>query len=167
MQIALGYGRGSLSLNYDEARYRVLERAEPEERPWLSDVEIGEAIDAPIESPLLEEIMEAGATALIVVSDATRMSASAQVTNLLVRRLIELGLKPRDIRIIFATGLHRPVTTEEKRELLTPFIVQRIQTLDHDATARSCLAELGRTERGTPVELNRALVEHTHVILTG
>ena len=75
-------------------------------------------------------MLAAGDTVLIVVSDATRASASAQVVNLLVRRLIESGISPRDINIIFATGLHRAVTLEEKRELLTPFIVQRIKTLD-------------------------------------
>jgi nickel-dependent lactate racemase len=166
MHIELGYGRGALSLDYDEARYRVLENAETEARP-LTDAEIGEAIDAPVESPTLEELLAAGDTVLIVVSDATRASASAQIVNLLVRRLIETGISPRDINIIFATGLHRAVTLEEKRELLTPFIVQRIKTLDHDASDSSSLIQRATTARGTPVELNRALTEHTHVILTG
>jgi nickel-dependent lactate racemase len=166
MHIELGYGRGTLSLDYDEGRYRVLESAETDARP-LTDVEIGEAIDTPVESPALEELLSAGDHVLVVVSDATRASASAQVVNLLVRRLIESGISPRDINIIFATGLHRAVTLEEKRELLTPFIVQRIKTLDHDATDSSKLIQKGKTERGTPIELNRALAEHTHVILTG
>jgi nickel-dependent lactate racemase len=166
MQIALGYGRAHLSLNYDGSRYRVLEAAAGEARP-LTDVEIGEAIDAPVESRLLEEIVSPNESVLIVVSDGTRASASAQVVNLLVRRLIEAGVSPLDINIIFATGLHRRVTSEEKRELLTPFIVQRIKTLDHGASDRSGFIELGITERGTPIELNRAVTEHTHVILTG
>jgi lactate racemase len=166
MQIQLGYGRGSLSLNYDEARYRLLEVADVESDA-LTDVEIGAAIDAPVESPPLEEIVAAGESVLIVVSDATRAGASAQIVNLLVRRLIESGISARDISIIFATGLHRHVTLEEKRQLLTPFIVQRIKTIDHDASASSSFVQLGTTARGTPVELNRALTEHTHVILTG
>ena len=167
MQIALGYGRGSLALDYDESRYRVLAAAAEREESALTDVEIGAAIDAPIDSRPLEELVAAGDTALIVVSDATRASASAQVVNLLVRRLIELGVTPRDINIIFATGLHRPVTAVEKRELLTPFIAQRIKTLDHVAFDSASQVDLGVTERGTPVLLNRALLEHTHVILTG
>ncbi|HKC62612.1 MAG TPA: nickel-dependent lactate racemase, partial [Pyrinomonadaceae bacterium] len=74
---------------------------------------------------------------------------------------------PQDINIIFATGIHRSVTMEEKRELLTPFIVQRIRTLDHNASDSSSMIQLGTTERGIPVEINRALKEHDHVILTG
>lgn len=165
-EIKLGYGRESLPLAYDAARFRVLETEAGNSRP-LTDVEIGEAIDAPIDSPPLEEIVAAGESVLIVVSDATRATASAQVVNLLVRRLIELGVAPADVRIIFATGIHRAVSMEEKRELLTPFIVQRIRTLDHDADDSSSMMQLGATKRGTPVEINRALKEHDHVILTG
>jgi len=121
----------------------------------------------PIESPPLEEIVAAGETVLIVVSDATRATASGQIVNLLVRRLIESGVSPGDIRIIFATGIHRAVTAEEKRELLTPFIAQRIRTLDHNSDDASSMIRLGQTERGTPVEINRAVKEHDHVILTG
>lgn len=162
----LGYGRGVVAFNYDAARFRLLEAADERERP-LTDVEIGAALDAPVDSPPLAEIVSAGETVLIVVSDATRATASAQVVNLLVRRLIEAGVFPGDIRTIFATGIHRAVTAEEKRELLTPFIAQRIRTLDHHANDPASMIRLGETERGTPVEVNRALKEHDHVILTG
>ncbi|HEV2913945.1 MAG TPA: nickel-dependent lactate racemase [Pyrinomonadaceae bacterium] len=166
MNIELGYGRASLSLRYDAARFRVLAPVERDDAP-LSDVLIGEAFDAPLASPLLEEIVSPGESVLIVASDATRATASAQIIHLLVRRLIALGVSSRDIRIVFATGIHRRVTPEEKRELLTPFIVQRIKTFSHDAVDESKLVPLGTTERGTQIELDRALVEHDHVILTG
>jgi lactate racemase len=162
----LSYGRESLLFAGDAARFQALEMEAGESRP-LSDVEVGQALDAPINSPPLEEIIAAGETVLIVVSDATRASGSAQVVNLLVRRLIESGVSPSDINIIFATGIHRAVTLAEKRELLTPFIVQRIKTLDHDALDRTRMVQMGRTEGGTSIEVNRALKEHRHVILTG
>ena len=165
-EIKLGYGHESVTFAYDAARFRVLEAETGEARP-LTDVEIGAAIDAPVDSPPLEEIILPGETALVVVSDATRATASAQVVNLLVRRLIESGVSPGDIKIIFATGIHRAVTLEEKRELLTPFIVQRIKTLDHDAYRPASMIQLGTTKGGTPIEINRALREHNHVILTG
>lgn len=167
MQLALAYGRSTLALTYDESRYRVLAAGESDMGP-LTDVEIGEALDAPIGSPPLEEVITtAGESVLIVVSDATRASASAQIVNLLARRLIEAGVSPRQIGIIFATGLHRPVTLEEKRLLLTPFIVQRIRTLDHSATDAAAQVELGTTALGTPIALNRALLDYSHIILTG
>jgi nickel-dependent lactate racemase len=165
--INLGFGHGSVSFDYDGARFALLAPDERGVERGLSDAEVGAALDAPVDSPPLEEIVSAGDSVLIVVSDATRATASAQVVNLLVRRLIESGVSPQDIRIIFATGIHRAVTAAEKLELLTPFIVQRIVTLDHDAYDEKARVRLGVTERGTPVEVNRALKEHTHVILTG
>ncbi|MFL6333456.1 MAG: nickel-dependent lactate racemase [Pyrinomonadaceae bacterium] len=164
--IQLGYGRGTLPFEVEGGRFEVLERDSPEERP-LTDAEVGASIDDPIDSQPLEEIISPGESVLIVVSDATRATGSAQVVNLLVRRLIALGVAPHDLRLIFATGIHRPVTREEKAELLTPFIVQRVRTLAHDAADASQHVSFGETERGTPVELNRALFEHSHVILTG
>ena len=166
-EIELGYGRGSLVLGYDEARYRVLAGGEARDGAALSDVEIGASLDAPIDSPALEEIISPDESVLVVTSDATRASASAQVVNLLVRRLVQIGVAPPDINIIFATGIHRKVTTAEKLELLTPFVVQRIKTLDHDAYDASKLVQLGMTNAGAPVEVNRALKDHTHVIMTG
>ncbi|HWS99527.1 MAG TPA: nickel-dependent lactate racemase [Pyrinomonadaceae bacterium] len=166
MEIKLGYGRGTVSFAYDEARLSVLETGAGASRP-LTDAEIGEALDAPVDSPPLGEIVSAGESALIVVSDATRASASGPIVNLLVRRLIEAGVSPADIRVIFATGIHRAVTQAEKRELLTPFIAQRIRSLDHDAYDAAGLVRLGETEHGAPVEVNRALEEFDHVVLTG
>ena len=165
-EVKLGYGRESLSFTYDETRFFPLEAEAHDERS-LSDVEVGACLDAPLSSPPLGEIISPGESALIVVSDATRATASAQVVNLLVRRLIELGVAPSDINIIFATGIHRAVSLAEKRELLTPFIVQRIKTIDHDALNRSSMIQLGEMRNGAPAEVNRALKEHDHVILTG
>jgi nickel-dependent lactate racemase len=164
-EVSLAYGSGSLSFSFDELDFQIL-RSEAHLTPQ-SDSEIGEAFDSPIESPPLEEIISAGDSVLIVVSDATRATGSAQSVNLLVRRLIQSGIQPAGISIIFATGIHRSVTPEEKLELLTPFIVQRIQLLDHDAADAAKLIDFGFTGRGTRVELNRALKDFDHVVIIG
>jgi nickel-dependent lactate racemase len=164
--IELRYGRDSINFNYDAARFDVLAPQETETHP-LSDAAIGEFLDAPIESPSLADQIEPGDSVLIVVSDATRATGSPQIANLLVRRLIQNGVQPADIAIIFATGIHRPVRPEEKTELLTPFIAQRIRTIDHDAYDAAQLIKVGVTASGTPIELNRALKEFSKVILTG
>jgi lactate racemase len=164
--IELGYGRGSVGYEYNAARFEVLAAGQEDSHP-LSDVEIGAALDAPIDSPPLEDLIAPGDRVLIVVSDATRATASAQIINLLVRRLIQNGSQPGEMAIIFATGIHRAVRADEKAELLTPFIAQRIHTIDHDAYDPAQLIQIGAMERGAPIEVNRALKEYTKVILTG
>lgn len=163
--IQLGYGRETISLDFDSARFEVLNPSE--HAAAMTDSEVGAALDNPIDSPPLEQLVTAGDTVLIVVSDATRATGSAQVINLLVRRLIQFGVAPVNIAIIFATGIHRPVRDEEKRELLTPFIAQRIRTIDHDAYDTRNLIQVGTIPDGQPIEVNRALKEFSKVILTG
>jgi nickel-dependent lactate racemase len=164
--IQLGYGRGTTAFEFDGGRFEVLEAEAGGPRP-LTDAEVGALIDDPVDSQPLEEIISPGESVLVVVSDATRATGSAQVLNLLVRRLVSLGVAPYDLRIIFATGIHRAVTQAEKEELLTPFVARRVRTLAHDASDESKHVSLGVTERGTPVELDRAVFDHSHVILTG
>lgn len=163
--IELKYGGGSVPFEYPAERFDVLGQAL--HRPALSDVDIGERLDHPIDSPPLEDLIQPGRTVLIVVPDATRKTASGQIVNLVVRRLIASGIAPFDIRIIFATGIHRKVTDRERESILTPFINQRIKTIDHDARDLAQLVRVGETSTGIPVELNRALTEHDHVILVG
>ena len=165
-EIQLRYGQSQLSFNYNENQFEVL-GSEIKDAPPLSDVEVGERLDAPIDSETLEEIVKPDETVLIVVPDATRAVAAGQIVNLIVRRLIANGTAAHGIRIIFATGIHRRVTEAERREILTPFIAQRIKILDHNAKDLVALRRLGETRRGIPIELNRALLEHDHIVLVG
>lgn len=164
--IQLGYGHSTLDFDYDPARFEVLAPNEADAHP-LSDAEVSAALDSPIESPLLEELITPDDTVLIVVSDATRATGSAQIINLLVRRLIETGVQPGGTAIIFATGIHRAVRPQEKTELLTSFIAQRLRTINHDANDSAQLIQIGTMASGEPIEVNRALKEFSKVIITG
>jgi nickel-dependent lactate racemase len=159
-RIELAYGRGSRTLDFDEDRFSVLTTGTDGGTP-LSDFEVGAAFDS------VDEIAGADDSVLIVVSDATRATASAQVVNLLVRRLIQAGVSPARMAVIFATGIHRPVSEKEKVELLTPFITQRLRILQHDPHDTSKLTTLGQTQNGVRVEVNSALKEFSRVFLTG
>jgi nickel-dependent lactate racemase len=69
-EIQLGYGQRSLEFSFDDNRYKVLSGNLDDAQP-LSDVEIGEALSAPIQSPQLEDLFSTDDSVLIVVSDAT------------------------------------------------------------------------------------------------
>jgi nickel-dependent lactate racemase len=164
--IELGYGQNPFAFTYDSEQFRVLAPQESSGPP-LSDALIGAALDEPIDSPPLEDLITSNDNVLIVVSDATRATGSAQIINLLVRRLIQNGVSAANIAIIFATGIHRPVRADEKIQLLTPFIAQRVRTIDHNAYDSSQLTQVGAMDDGTPIAVNRALREFSKVIITG
>jgi nickel-dependent lactate racemase len=162
----LAYGRGSIKFVTDSDRFRVIADDAAAETP-LTDAQVGAAFDSPISSPPLDEVVSGDDSALLVVSDATRATASAQIVNLLVRRLVQSGVSPANIAVIFATGIHRHVSEEEKRELLTPFIAQRIRMLDHEPFDETKLSSFGTTKSGVRVELSSALREFSHVVVIG
>jgi lactate racemase len=155
----LAYGK--TFVEFEDSRFKILGTSS--NSVSLSDADLNRIFD---EKPV-EDIVNSGETVLFVVPDATRQCASGQIVNLLVRRLIANGTMPFDMRIIFATGIHRKVTDEEKSEILSPFIFQRIKILDHNPRDISQIVKLGETKRGTPIELNRALLEHNHIITIG
>lgn len=163
--VTLNYGSRGLSCEFDTDRFDIIKA--PESTPPLSDPQIGCKLDSPIGHSNIEDCVENGSSVLIVVPDATRSSASGQIVNLLVRRLIAAGIQPYDIRAIIATGIHKKASDAEKAEILSPFIYQRIKTLDHDPMNLMGLLKVGETATGIPVELDRALFEHDHVFLIG
>jgi lactate racemase len=163
--MSLRYGHGQIPLEFDDRRHTVLQTSS--EKAPLGDVRLGELLDRPIDSPAIEELIKPGESVLFVVPDATRRTAAGQIINLLIRRLIANGTAAHDIGIIFATGIHRKVTDEEKNEVLTPFISQRIKSYDHDPRDLMQMITRGETAGGIPIELNRRLFENDHVVLVG
>ena len=163
--ISLRYGNATLDLPYNDEQFAVIE--DLNKNPPFSDVQINSRLDMPIGSLTLEDITADGGTVLFVVPDATRQVAAGQIVNLMVRRLIANGVAAFDIAVIFATGIHRKVTLEERDAILTPFITQRLKVLDHDPRDLARIVTVGETSCGIPVELNRALFEFDHKILIG
>ena len=164
--IDLLYGPSVVNFRWDTDRFAVVDDSSTTEQP-LTDFEVGAALDTAVGSPPLDEIVDSDDSVLIVVSDATRPTASAQVVNLLVRRLVQIGVAPGQMAVIFATGIHRRVTEQEKLELLTSFIVQRVKILEHDAYDPARLVSFGTTRSGVDVKLNSGLRDYSRVILTG
>src|SRR6185369_10739364 len=68
---------------------------------------------------------------------------------------------------IFGTGIQRPVTPEERIDLLSPSAAQRMRKLDHDAYKPGLLTKVGMTDGGDVVEVNRSLRDFSRVITIG
>ena len=73
--IDLKYGRTSIPFEFLDDQFEVLFHAA--DSAALTDAEIGEALDRPIDSQSLDEIVRAGERVLLVVPDATRQSGCA------------------------------------------------------------------------------------------
>ncbi|MFH1322457.1 MAG: nickel-dependent lactate racemase, partial [Methanobacteriota archaeon] len=122
---------------------------------------IENALEKPINSMRLSEIAEHGKKAVIIVSDTTRPTPTAKLLPPLISELEASGVE--DITIIFGLGIHRKQTEEEKKKILGK-LNDRIKNIEHDVN--DCVY-LGTTERGTPVEIFRHVLEADIVVCTG
>lgn len=164
-KIFLPYGQSDIEFNYDAKQLTLLTASNFHK--GLSQTDILVAMANPIDGQPLEDIIDIGENVVIVVSDTTRVSGSEIIVPLLVGRLLQCGLKFNNISILFATGIHRLLSEEEKRRLITDEIFFSIKHFDHNPDNYDELTYLDETSYGTPVELNRRLLEADHVILTG
>jgi nickel-dependent lactate racemase len=86
----------------------------------------------------------------------------------ILRTLLAAGLEPDRIRVLVATGLHRPNLGAELEEILgDPWIARTFPVENHDARDDAAHVDLGPTAAGTPVKLDRRLVEADLKIVTG
>ena len=68
---------------------------------------------------------------------------------------------------MFALGIHRPQTDEERRLIIGEEMHSRIRCFDHIAADDAGLVEIGTTSFGNRVEINREVWEADRIILTG
>lgn len=126
------------------------------------------ALDHPIDSRPLKELVEPGETVCIVISDVTRRWQSPETyIPILVEELEAAGIRDEDMLIISATGTHRRQTKEEHIGLVTQAVYDRIRLVDHVCTDEEQLTKVGTTSRGTPVWLDKRAMACDHIILTG
>lgn len=87
----------------------------------------------------------------------------------LLKSLEGIGVDDADVSILFSTGVHRTPTPDEQRAILGEEVFARLagRTFCHDAYDKSAHERVGITSRGTPVEINRRLLQADHVIATG
>ena len=126
------------------------------------------ALDHPIDSKPLKELVKPGETVCIIISDVTRRWQSPETyIPVLIAELEAAGVRDEDMLIISATGTHREQTREEHIGLVTQAVYDRIRLVDHRCTDEENLKYVGTTSRGTPVYLDKRALECDHIILTG
>ena len=159
MRIELAFGKTGLPVDLpDQFRYRVLEARAARPLPD-SQSSLEAALEQPIARPPLAELARGKRSAAISVCDITRPAPNRLTLPPILRRLEEAGI-PRDrITILIATGLHRPATPDEIREICGEQIASHYRVVNHDARNLASHRHLGGTRSGTPVCIDERFVE--------
>jgi lactate racemase len=164
----LKYGKGEVSFSIPRAHllYELVgrDRKPPEDLAAA----YRHALDHPMDSPPLRELVRPRDKVVITVSDVTRgWQRNADTLPLLLDYLNEAGVSAENVTVIIAVGAHRQNTPDEFMELCSEGVCRRVRVVNHNAWDTENMVYLGRTTRGTEVSLNRLVVEADRVILTG
>ncbi|SEC38915.1 Nickel-dependent lactate racemase [Paenibacillus sp. GP183] len=160
----LPYGKGTISFDLpngvdpDWINYHQKNNAPGD---WLSM-----ALENPIDSKRLQQAAAGSRSAVILISDMSRLSPSYLFAGRLLDELNAAGIRDEQIRIIVALGSHRKQTEEELISLTGLTAYKRVQVLNHSALPEDCIA-VGVSRAGTPIEINRHVVEAEFRIVTG
>jgi len=167
-EIRMKYGRGEVvfSLPAGQIYFEVVGK----DYPAVSDIPgaIRTALERPIDSPPLKEMLHPTDKVAIAVSDITR---SWQRMDLVLPTLLdtisETGVPDRNISILVVVGGHRQNTKEEMALLCGREVFHRVNVVNHNARELENMVYLGKTSRGTKVAINRVVAEADRIILTG
>ena len=128
------------------------------------DADIVNALENPIGSKRLKDIVKPGEKIAIITSDITRPMPTYKVMPALIEELEAGGVNPSDITLVFALGSHRKQTPEEQKRLAGEYAYNKINVVDSDVD--DCI-HMGTTSSGTPVDITRVVAEADRKIALG
>src|ERR1700675_2155355 len=165
MKVHLAYGEHGLDVELPDDTFVL----EPPRVPGLADAHraVAEAIERPIGSPPLRQLIRSGDRVAIVVSDLTRPVPNRILLPPILEAVHAAGVPRENVVIIIGTGMHRPSTPEEMRRILGPEIASSYEVINHVARDKSTLKFLTKSARGVEVWMNRRYLEADVRIVTG
>jgi len=176
-RVSLEYGDGWMEIEVPDGATVVRAGETYIDPPALADpiAATRDALDHPLGAARIEDMVGPGAKVVIAFPDrvkgGTHETAHRRVTiPLLLERLVTAGVAETDVTLVCAIGLHRKNTRKEFREYLGDAIVDRFpeaQLVNHDPEDPDAIVNLGTTDHGDVVEVNRAVVEADLAIMIG
>lgn len=164
MKVNLAYGQGHLPVELPADRTTVIE---PTHTPGLADERgaVFAALDHPVDAGPLREWIKPGNQVCLLFTDITRATPNERLIPWLLDYLKDV---PREqITLLNQLGTHRPNTTAELEQMLTPAVVRNYNVVNHEPENPDALVQVGTTRDGTPALLNRRVVEADVRIVTG
>ena len=164
MKIDFGFGTGIQTVEVPEKNLMGILMSNDVPRGLMNEEEVARALQEPIGTPRLKDIVKPGEKISIITSDITRPCPTWRIMPPLLDELYAAGCKAEDITLVFALGSHRKHTTEEMLHLAGERAMKEIKCVDTDPD--DCV-HIGVTDCGTPVDITRVVAEADRRICLG
>lgn len=142
-------------------------------RPDLSGVledypnALEQALDTPRGEERLEHGVGPGTTVAIVVDDPSRWTPVREALPVLVRRLLDAGVRSSDVSISVGVGRHHAVDAQEMRKRVGDAIADAYPCFSPPVDDLAQYVDLGTTPEGVPVRVFRPVAEADVRVLVG
>ena len=165
--LQLPWGNESVSIGLPE-KWRVQGILEPSSLPPCADpeAEVLRALADPIGAPRIRNLARDGMKVAIVIDDGSRPTPVAKILPAVIAELESAGLTRAQMALVPALGLHRPMKPEEIAQR-AGLDLEGIRTVTHDCDDLEQMRLLGITSYGSPVWINRTVVDADLVISIG
>jgi len=166
--IKIPYSRTFMDIQVpDENLAGILESGTHNLRCHIPEREIvNSALDSPIGSPALEELVKGKKNMVIITSDHTRPVPSSVTMPILLSRI--RGANPDiSIIILIATGFHRLSTKEELIQKFGMEIVDKEAIISHISTDNDSMVKVGILPSGGELWLNHLALDTELLIAEG
>lgn len=151
MKLKFGYGKSTQVVEVPDKNLIAELHANPMEHNTEDSVQ--RALNNPIKSEKLRDIVKPGQTVAIVTSDISRPLPSYKIVPYVLEELYAGGIKKEDITIVLALGSHRKHTEEEKLKLIG---TDEVKIVDSDINNT---VHCGTTKNGTPADFDKNVVD--------
>ncbi|MCQ2507375.1 MAG: nickel-dependent lactate racemase [Dorea sp.] len=127
---------------------------------------VQEALEHPIGTPKLCDMVQGKKKIVVISSDHTRPVPSHIIMPLILKE-IRKGNPEAEITILISTGLHRTTTREELAAKFGPEIMANETILVHDCDDEENLVNIGKLPSGGNLIVNKLAVEADLLIAEG
>ena len=159
MQLKLDFDKTGVDVELPDSLRTTVLRSRFGSELESPDQAIAAALKNPIGWAALEELASGKRSAAIAVCDITRPAPNRVVLPHVLAALEKGGMPSPQVLILVATGLHREATRDELREIVGDNILEGYRVESHRARAAAENAYLGETQTGTPVYIDRRLLD--------
>src|SRR3990172_4432578 len=150
------FGDEKVIVDFPDTWDVVLKAMPGHDRPALTDQQIGEALQKPIGTPTITELAKGKKQVVILFDDLTRPTPASRIVPHVIQALREGGIEDNNIRFMCAQANHRAMTREDFAKKLGHDIPTRFRVYNHNPFQN--FVDLGRSSRGTPVKINREVM---------
>lgn len=151
MKLTIPYGNESVSFDVPDKNFcELLEPHEPQFENDPTEV-IEAALDNPIGTPKLEEIVRGKKTVSIIVDDMSRPTPVHLILPPVMKRLHTAGISPEDIKVIIALGSHRYMTEDEIIAKVGKEIYENYRVINSEFKDEDSLVLMGTADDGSKI----------------